>query len=154
MMASNTPDEPRPARPFRTAMIVAGLAFLVGLALMAWALTQWEPMKRFVAGNEPAPVVTATVNRPITAAPPAGMMAADAPPVAATIGQTSAIDARIADLEGRMARPPSRCPGGCRWRLWLSWPCSRRPRCGGRCVRTACTHVLRGSGIARAAPHA
>jgi hypothetical protein len=104
MMASNYPDEPRPARPFRTAMIVAGLAFLVGLALMAWALTQWEPMKRFVAGNEPVPVVTATVNRPITAAPPSGMMAAETPPVAATVGQTSAIDARIADLEGRMAR--------------------------------------------------
>ncbi len=103
-MASNYPDEPRPARPLRTALIVAGLAFLGGLALMAWALTQWEPMKRFVAGDDAVPVVPATANRPITAAQPSGMMAAEAPPVAATIGQTSAIDARIADLEGRMAR--------------------------------------------------
>ncbi len=104
MMASNYPDEPRPARPFRTAMIVAGIAFLVGLALMAWALTQWEPMKRFVAGNEPVPVATTSPGRSLVAAPPSGMMAAETPPVAATVGQTSAIDARIADLEGRMAR--------------------------------------------------
>ena len=50
-MASNCPNEPRPARPLRTALIIGSLAFLVGLALMAWALTRWEPMKRFVAGN-------------------------------------------------------------------------------------------------------
>lgn len=102
-MASLSPDDPKPARPMRTALIIALLAFLGGLALMAWALTQWTPMKRFVAGNAPEPV--ATTSRPLVAASSSGMMAAEAPPpVAATIGQATAIDARIADLEGRMAR--------------------------------------------------
>ena len=104
-MASPYPDEPRPARPLRTAMIIAALAFLGGLALMAWALTQWEPMKRFVRGNDPAPVAVQTAaNRPLVAAPSSGMIAADAPPVAPTIGQSNAVDTRISDLEGRMAR--------------------------------------------------
>ena len=104
-MASPYPDEPRPARPLRTAMIIAALAFLGGLALMAWALTQWEPMKRFVRGNAPAPVAVQTAaNRPLVAAPPSGMIAADAPSVAPTTGQSSAVDTRISDLEGRMAR--------------------------------------------------
>jgi hypothetical protein len=103
-MASHYSNEPKPARPLRTALVIAGLAFLGGLALMAWALTRWEPMKRFVAGNEPVPVAATTTSRAIVAARPSGMVAAEAPPVAATIGQASAIDARIADLEGRMAR--------------------------------------------------
>ena len=104
-MASPYPDEPRPARPLRTAMIIAALAFLGGLALMAWALTQWEPMKRFVRGNAPAPVAVQTAaNRPLVAAPSSGMIAADAPPVAPTTGQSNAVDTRISDLEGRMAR--------------------------------------------------
>ena len=104
-MASPYPDEPRPARPLRTAMIIAALAFLGGLALMAWALTQWEPMKRFVRGNAPAPVAVQTAaNRPLVAAPSSGMIAADAPPVAPTIGQSNAVDTRLSDLEGRMAR--------------------------------------------------
>ena len=104
-MASPYPDEPRPARPLRTAMIIAALAFLGGLALMAWALTQWEPMKRFVRGNDSAPVAVQTAaNRPLVAAPSSGMIAPDAPPVAPTIGQSNAVDTRISDLEGRMAR--------------------------------------------------
>ena len=103
MMASQYPDDPRPARPLRTALIIAALAFLVGLALMAWALTRWEPMKRFIAGNQSAPVAKSPDSpRPITVASPAGVMTAEAPPP--TIGQTAAIDMRIADLEGRMAR--------------------------------------------------
>lgn len=104
-MASHHPDGPKPARPVRTALIVAALAFLGGLVLMAWALTQWEPMKRFVAGNAPATVtVQPTANRPLVAASRSGTVAQALPPVAATIGQTSAVDTRIADLEGRMAR--------------------------------------------------
>jgi hypothetical protein len=103
MMASNYSEEPRPARPVRTAMMIATLAFLGGLALMAWALTQWAPMKRFVRGNDPAPVIIPTTVRPIMAAP-SGLMVEGSPPATATIGQATAIDARIADLEGRMAR--------------------------------------------------
>ena len=112
VLASPYPDEPRPARPLRTAMIIAALAFLGGLALMAWALTQWEPMKRFVRGNDPAPVAVQTAtNRPLVAASPSGMIAADAPPVAPTTGQSNAVDTRISDLEGRMARIDLRAAG-------------------------------------------
>ena len=101
-MASNYPEDSRSARPLRMALIVAGLAFLVGLALIAWALTRWEPMKRFVAGNPSAKMTTTSEARQINDAQPSGVMAAESPP--ATLGQATAIDARIADLEGRMAR--------------------------------------------------
>ena len=98
-------DDSKPARPFRTAAIIAILAFLVGLALMAWALTQWEPMKRFVRGNSSAPVAAQTTSsRPLVAALPPAITAADSLPIVQTIGQTNAVDSRIADLEGRMAR--------------------------------------------------
>ena len=105
-MASNYPSEPKAARPLRTALIIGGLAFLGGLALMAWALTQWEPMKRFVAGNAPGTsAAPSSENRPLVAVSPSGTTVSDAPPpVGATLGQATAIDARIADLEGRMAR--------------------------------------------------
>ena len=104
-MADPYLDDSKPARPFRTALIIALLAFLVGLALMAWALTQWEPMKRFVRGNDAAPTAVQTMpNRPLVAALPPAMTTSDALPVVPTIGQTNAVDSRIADLEGRMAR--------------------------------------------------
>lgn len=105
-MASNYPSEPKPPRPFRTALIIAALAFLGGLALMAWALTRWEPMKRFVAGNASGSVAApARPNRPLVAVTPPDATISEAPaPGAATLGQATAIDARMADLEGRMAR--------------------------------------------------
>ena len=103
-MASNYPDEPKPARPLRTALIIGGLAFLVGLALMAWALTRWEPMKRLVLSNATEATQPDT-DRPLGAVAPSGAVITQTPPpVAATLGQATAIDARIADLEGRMAR--------------------------------------------------
>ena len=101
-MASQPPDDIRPARPLRTALIIAGLAFLGGLALMAWALTRWEPARRLASGAAPVPLSAAPPGRPIVAAAPVAL----AEPVLApaTPGQTSAIDLRIAELEGRMAR--------------------------------------------------
>lgn len=103
-MASQYPDDPPPARPLRTALIIALLAFLGGLALMAWALTRWEPMKKLVRGDD-TPALTATApGRPLVTPPATGTTTLEAPNVAATIGQATAIDTRIADLEGRMAR--------------------------------------------------
>jgi hypothetical protein len=85
-MASQYDPTPRPARPWRTAMIIALFAFLGGLALMAWALTRWEPMKKFVGANAPVPAVVQTpANRPLVAATPT-------------------TEAPLADLEGRMSR--------------------------------------------------
>ncbi len=108
MMASNYPEDPRPPRPLRTAVIIAVTAFVIGLALMAWALTRWEPLKQFVRGNDTVAVVQPNAARTIVAPPPSGVMATEMAtetmPVPATSGQAIAIDTRIADLEGRMAR--------------------------------------------------
>ena len=101
-MASHYPEDTvRRPRPLRSALIIAGLAFLAGLALMAWALTQWEPAMRLVAGTEPTPVAapatvksTGAVPVPVASAPTAGQ------PIAAA----TAIDGRVAELEERMAR--------------------------------------------------
>lgn len=100
-MASHYPEEPRAPRPFRTAMIVASLAFLAGLLLMAWALTRWEPVKRLVRGDD-APLVVTT---PQPAMPQSALP--DAIPPTANVAPalpTTAVDGRIAGLEDRMAR--------------------------------------------------
>ncbi len=99
-MASQNPEP----RPVRTALIVAAVAFLVGLALMAWALTRWEPLKRFVADGAAAPVAAIPPNGALTITAPPAVVTTSPPVAPATIGQATAIDARIADLEGRMAR--------------------------------------------------
>lgn len=102
-MASHYDPNPRPSRPWRTAVILASLAFLGGLALMAWALTKWEPLKELVGINTRAPAaVQTTAARPLVAATPAP--ATDAPPVASTLVPLGATEARLAELESRMAR--------------------------------------------------
>lgn len=101
-MASHYPEDTvRRPRPLRSALIIAGLAFLAGLALMAWALTQWEPAMRLVAGAEPAPVAApATVKSPGAIPVPV----ASAPTAGQPIAAATAIDGRVAELEERMAR--------------------------------------------------
>lgn len=99
-MASQYPDEPPAQRPFRTAMIVAALAFLAGLLLMAWALTRWDPAKRLLRGDEVVPMLTAP-----EPAMPQGALANINPPVTSSSQvPATVLDSRIADLEGRMAR--------------------------------------------------
>jgi hypothetical protein len=104
-MASQYDPDPKPARPWRTAMIIASFAFLGGLALMAWALTRWEPLKKMVGINTPAAVAVQTpANRPLVAATPGPNGTSEAPPVAPTMVPLGATEARLADLEGRMSR--------------------------------------------------
>lgn len=95
-MASQYPDEPRPPRPIRNALIIASLAFLGGLALMAWALTRWEPAKRLVQDAAPPVVAVPQPAIPNTALP--------APQPVITSPPTGEISGRIAGLEDRMAR--------------------------------------------------
>lgn len=96
-MASEFSEE-RPARSWRTPLIVAGLAFLAGLALMAWALTEWGPAKRLIAPRPPTIAQTGS----LLGAPPT---LAPVPPLApVTPGQALSIDVRVADLEARIAR--------------------------------------------------
>jgi hypothetical protein len=104
-MASQYDPDPKPARPWRNAMIIASFAFLGGLALMAWALTRWEPLKKLVGTNAPpAAAVQAPANRPLVAATPGPNGTSEAPPVAPTMVPLGATEARLADLEGRMSR--------------------------------------------------
>jgi hypothetical protein len=99
-MASHYPEDPRPARPVRNALIIAALAFLGGLALMAWALTRWEPARRLVRDAEPVPTIaTPQPAMPSPALPNAPPVLTDTPPLAA-----AQLDGRIAGLEDRMAR--------------------------------------------------
>jgi hypothetical protein len=99
-MASNYPEDPRPARPVRNAIIIAALAFLGGIALMAWALTRWEPARRLVRDAEPAPAIaTPQPAIPAPALPNAQPVLTEAPTIAA-----AQLDGRIAGLEDRMAR--------------------------------------------------
>lgn len=98
-MAHDFIDQPRPAR---TGFVIAVLAFLCGLAVMAWILMRWEPARRLV-GATPAVMgaaSTAAPARPQQALAVPGPAAAPAP----SPGQAQAIDLRVAELEARMAR--------------------------------------------------
>lgn len=92
----------RRPRPVRNAFIIALLAFIVGAALVTWALTRWEPARRLIA---PA-VTTATSTPPLTTAP--------APAPVATLTSQTALEitpeavavteSRVAGLEARLAQ--------------------------------------------------
>jgi len=99
-VSDESPLAERPRRPLRTALTVAALAFLAGLALMAWALTRWDPVKRMVAGDD---LVSAKMPQQAAVSLPA--TETEAAPVAPPIvAPTLSNDPRIADLEARMAR--------------------------------------------------
>lgn len=99
-MASQYPEDPRPARPVRNALIIAVLAFLGGLALMAWALTRWEPARKLVRDAEPVPTIEAPQPAiPASKLPNAQPVLTETAPIAA-----AQLDGRIAGLEDRMAR--------------------------------------------------
>ncbi|MFM9977043.1 MAG: hypothetical protein ACKVOP_03230 [Sphingomonadaceae bacterium] len=90
----------RRRRPLRTAFTIAALAFLAGLALMAWALTRWGPVRPMARGDD---LVSAKMPPATVITPPAGEAAAV--PIAPSIATpTLSDDPRIADLEARMAR--------------------------------------------------
>jgi hypothetical protein len=114
-MASHYQVDEAPARqprPFRTAMIVAGLAFLIGAIAMGWALTRWTPAQQWIAsqsapGNTAAPVpqiVAALPPAPNGASGPVPLPAAGAPPALVSSPTSPEVDARVSELEGRIAR--------------------------------------------------
>jgi hypothetical protein len=101
---SYEPVERRP-RPLRNALIVALLAFIVGAALVTWALTQWEPARRLVAPIS-ASGVPATAGRALGSAaapaPVATLTSLPAPPV--TPEAVAVTESRVAGLEARLAQ--------------------------------------------------
>ena len=98
------PGERRP-RPLRNALLVALVAFVLGAALVTWALTRWEPARRLIA-PAPAPDAVAGPAQAVpsqTAAPAVQTLAAPAsPPVAPEAMAVS--EARVAGLESRLAQ--------------------------------------------------
>jgi hypothetical protein len=95
-MASQYPDDPQPRRPLRNALIIGGFAFLGGLALMAWALTRWEPAKQLIDRAEPTPI----------SVPQPAIAQQTVPLTTAPTGTTTVplADGRLTSIEDRMAR--------------------------------------------------
>jgi hypothetical protein len=112
-MATSFPEDTqeRRPRPIRNALIVAGLAFLVGALVMGWAFTRWAPVRQLI-GTETAPGATPTTTTAVPAvpqvlaglppAPPPSASAAPATPGTPVI--LSAVDARVSEIEARIAR--------------------------------------------------
>ncbi|UVO55039.1 hypothetical protein [Sphingomonas sp. SUN039] len=93
--------ERRP-RPFRNALIVALLAFVIGAVAVTWALTQWEPARRLIV-----PATTASpTTRPLTTAPaPAPVATLTSVPAAPVTPEAVAVtESRVAGLEARLAQ--------------------------------------------------
>lgn len=92
------PEERRP-RPLRNAFLIALVAFVLGVALVTWAFTRWEPARRLIL---PKPVPAAI------AVPGADAQALAAPSITASggdaAGDVALTESRVAGLESRLAQ--------------------------------------------------
>ena len=91
----------RRPRPLRNAFLIALVAFVIGAALVTWALTRWEPARRLIV---PAPV-EAVPQALTTAAPtvtPGPVIAA--PPPTVSPEATAITESRVAGLEARLSQ--------------------------------------------------
>lgn len=102
-----TPDpypmtEERRPRPLRNALLIALVAFVLGVALVTWAFTRWEPARRLIL---PRPV-------PQAVAVPDSAQSLVAPAMTAPGGSTAAdvamTESRVAGLEARLAQIDTR----------------------------------------------
>lgn len=106
---SYEPVESHP-RPLRNALIIALLAFVIGAALVTWALTQWEPARRLIAPKVAATPATSpmTTAAPSAAGPVATLTSQPASPVtpetvAVTESRVSGLEARLAQIDAQAA---------------------------------------------------
>ena len=98
---SYEPVDRRP-RPVRNALIIALLAFIVGAALVTWALTRWEPARRLIA---PSVATTASVPSLTTAPAPAPVATLTSKPALDVTPEAVAVtESRVAGLEARLAQ--------------------------------------------------
>jgi hypothetical protein len=96
---SYEPVENRP-RPIRNALIIALLAFVIGAALVTWALTQWKPARQLIA-----PKVAATTTAPSMTTVPAPMVTLTSQPASPMTPETVAVtESRVSGLEARLAQ--------------------------------------------------
>lgn len=87
--------EQRPPRSRRWLYILLAMlvAFAAGAIAMGWALTHWDVAQRYIRPETPAPAA------PAPARAPAAQAMVSAP---ALIAATTAVDERVATLEGRL----------------------------------------------------
>lgn len=92
------PDERRP-RPLRNAFLIALVAFVLGVALVTWAFTRWEPARRLIL-PKPAPAAVAVpgVSTQSLTAPSLVAPGGDA------TGDVALTESRVAGLESRLAQ--------------------------------------------------
>jgi hypothetical protein len=103
-MTAESYDEPleRRPRPLRTAMIVALVAFILGAALVTWALTRWEPARRLILPSAAVTSTSPTLQTAPTAPPVATLTSTPAAPF--TPEAASVTESRVAGLEARLAQ--------------------------------------------------
>jgi hypothetical protein len=92
--------ERRP-RPFRNALIVALLAFVIGAAAVTWAFTRWEPARRLIA---PAVTPATATTRPMTTAPAPVATLTSQPALPLTPEAVAVTESRVSGLEARLAQ--------------------------------------------------
>ncbi len=97
------PEERRPS-PLRNALLIALVAFVLGVALVTWAFTRWEPARRLILPKtvpEAAVSSGGTTTQPLVApsiAAPGGDVAAD---VAITESRVAGLESRLAQIDLR-----------------------------------------------------
>ncbi|MEP6784139.1 MAG: hypothetical protein ABI898_00190 [Sphingomonadales bacterium] len=96
-------EERRP-RPLRNALVIALVAFVLGVALVTWAFTRWEPARRMIlpAATTQATTVQGVVAQPMTTTP---LPIATAGDVSSEVAIT---ESRVAGLEARLAQIDTR----------------------------------------------
>lgn len=94
-MTDRASPAPAPRRHWRTTLLLIVLAFVAGLAVMTWGLTRWQALRQVAGITAPVEPARSPVRLSdgATALPPP-TSAADA----------ARVDARVSDLEGRIAR--------------------------------------------------
>jgi hypothetical protein len=91
-------EERRP-RPLRNAFLIALVAFVLGVALVTWAFTRWEPARRLILPKQATQAVTTS---PLAAVPSITASGGD---VSADVAIT---ESRVAGLEARLAQIDTR----------------------------------------------
>lgn len=96
-------EERRP-RPLRNAFLIALVAFVLGIALVTWAFTRWEPARRLILPAATPQV--ATVQGP--ASQPLNITPSTTTPTTGVSGDVALSESRVAGLEARLAQIDTR----------------------------------------------
>ncbi len=94
------PSRPRPVRTIIIAMLIA---FIGGLALMAWALTHWPAAQSSVTADAPTLPTLPKADVSTQHSVPATVLAPSSAPPLVSSPSTAPIDVKMVTLEARMA---------------------------------------------------